>query len=124
MLKVKQYNVGPWPGAVMDLYSRTGVFINVVSNIMLAATFYATGGRAFLQLYFPWMNFWVFLALLISSYLTAMVLYYVFIMPSSLSFVNRQWYMHKNPVQKDLDEIKKELEEIKKALNIPDKKAK
>jgi len=48
--------------------------------------------------------------------LVAMILEYMFILPSQIAFLNWQVYTHNNPIRRDLEEIKKELNSLKKIM--------
>lgn len=114
---LKQYSVGAWPGALKDLLGRTVFYLTPINLFMLAATTYHVTARAFLQQYFPWVNFWMFFGLLVFVVLCAMVAEYKIIYPSTVYYGNIQGYKHGNPVRRDLENIAGEIKRLHERLD-------
>jgi len=114
---LKQYHVGPWVGALKDLFGRTMFYMTPINLFMLAATTYNIAARDFMWQYFPWVNFWMFFAGLVFIAICAMILEYKVVFPSSVFFSNTQSYKHGNLIRKDLDTVLGELRKIDARLD-------
>jgi hypothetical protein len=117
-MKLKQINSGSFMGSVLDTYGRAATFFTITNMIMLAATFYNTTGQQYFKPIFPWLSFTVFMLLLSLSFILFMVIVYIFITPSSMSFFNHQTWNHDNPMRKELIEIKEDIKKIYEKLEI------
>jgi hypothetical protein len=95
-------------GAFINVLYLTAPMIGMVAYVMSAITMY-TVIKPYLNYWFPWMSIGVFFAILFVAFLVALLIFYKFIYPSYWAFQNRQVYIHKNPMQKDLELIKKKL---------------
>jgi len=111
---IKQSEMKPWLGGAKDLLMRTMFYITAINFLLLAATAYHTTLRPYLP-----MSFWGFLAILVGLILIAMVFEYKIVLPSTIAFLNRQVYKHKNPLVEDVLEIKKKLDRIEAKLTSP-----
>jgi len=114
---LKQYSFGPWVGAFKDLVSRTMFYMTPINLFMLAATTYHVTARDFIWQYAPWVNFWMFFAVLIIAGLCAMAIEYKVIFPSSVTFSNAQGYKHGNLLRRDLDIIMSEIKKMEAKLD-------
>lgn len=109
---LKQYNLGPWLGGLKDLAQRTVFYVALLNFVLISITAYNTTLKAYILPHIPWFSFPIFIALLLLLVAVAMVLEYKFILPSTLSYLNRQFYIHQNPIRSDLDKILKKLEKL------------
>ena len=107
---MKQINTGKFIGAVLDTLNRTSVFISVWNTILIAITYYNTGGGDTLQELFPWMNMGWFMLLVVMLAILAMVFVFFVITPSYFRFYSSQFYNHDSPMKRDIEAIKRKLE--------------
>lgn len=108
---IKQRAIGPWLGGAKNLLMRTVFYISAINFLLLAVTAYHTTLRPYLPI-----SFWGFLGILVAILVVAMVFEYTIVLPSSMVFLNRQVYKHKNPLVEDVLEIKEKLERIEAKL--------
>jgi magnesium-transporting ATPase (P-type) len=106
-MKLNQMRVG-WVGAFINLLYFTSPIIGMTSYIFTGATLYAVI-KPFLDTWFPWMKFWVFILVAVIFVVFLLVVSYVVLYPSNLAFQNKQTYKHQNPMQRDLLLIKKKV---------------
>lgn len=118
---LKQYYIGNSLGAALDVYSRSSIVITIFGNVMLATTFYNTGGREYVALVFPWINLWIFLTMLTVVAVAAMVAYFKWVLPSAVSFGNSQGYAHNNPFKRDMDKANAKLDKVDGRLDAIEK---
>lgn len=109
---LKQYTIGPWLGALKDLFGRTMFYMTPINLFMIAATTYHVTARDFVWQFAPWFNFWIFLSGLVLIAIGAMVIEYKVIFPSSVFFSNIQGYKHGNLIRRDLATIIQEIKKI------------
>ena len=102
---IKQRIISRKIGAVLDSYSRAQIFVNPISQLMIAMTFYQVTIRE----YAPWLNIALFVVALLFIVSFVMLLVYLFVTPSSYSYTNYQSWEHDNPFRKDLELIKARL---------------
>ncbi len=120
---LKQYNIGPWVGALKDLSSRTMFYITPINLFMLAATTYHVTARDFMWQYAPWFNFWMFFGGLVLIVICAMVIEFKLVFPSSIFFSNTQSYKHGNLIRKDLETVLRGIRKIDARLDIIETKS-
>ena len=94
---------------MIDAFSRVSFFVGAANTVMLVAMFYVTTAGPWLVERLPWLTLPVFMALAVFAIVVAMVLAYVFLLPSAMSFFNLHFYKHNNPIRRDLDRIKEKL---------------
>jgi len=110
----KQYGVSGKIGGAKDLLGRTLFYVSIINFILITVTAYSTTLRDTLQMWFPWLNFPIFLGILVVGLLLAMILEYKIVLPSAWAFTNKQQYEHQSLIRKQLDGIEKTLSEIQK----------
>ena len=115
---LKQYDVGPWVGALKDLAGRTMFYMTPINLFMLAATTYHITARDFMWQYAPWVNFWLFFAGLVLIAICAMIIEFKVVFPSSIFFSNTQSYKHGNLIRKDLETVLREIRKIDARLDV------
>jgi hypothetical protein len=103
----KQYNI-KGIGTFINVLYLTAPMLGIVMYIINATTFYAVA-FPYIHKYVSWLSLPIFLLFLILGVLVLLLVFYKFIYPSYFSFLNRQTYIHDNPIQKDLAKIKKNL---------------
>ena len=108
MKKLDQRHI-KYIGAIKNLLTRSTFYVSILNFGMLAVTSYSVVLKSVIA--FP---FWAFMLMLIAIVAVAMCFEYIIMLPSETSFMNRQSYMHDNPIRRDLEEIKTSLEEINK----------
>ncbi len=106
---MKQVNLGPWVGMLKDLASRTVFYVSILTFINIAIATWNTTLRAFFFQYADWITFWMYLAFLLTLIALAMLLEYTLVVPSTYIFLNKQTYIHQNPIVSDLEYIKRML---------------
>lgn len=109
---LRQYNVGPWLGALKDLSGRTMFYMTPINLFMLAATTYHITAKAFISQFAPWINFWMFFGGLVLVAIVAMIVEFKVVFPSSVFFSNIQSYKHGNLIRQDLESIMREVQKI------------
>lgn len=108
MNKPKQTHI-KYVGAIKNLLTRSTFYVTILNFSLLAVTSYSVALKQYFD--FP---FWVFMLMLLTIIGIAMCFEYLIMLPSEISFVNRQTYQHDSPVRRDLEEIKDRLKEIEK----------
>jgi hypothetical protein len=89
-------------GGILDTYSRSVVFISLAQFAMNSGTFYVIVVK---NLNIP---LWVFATLLPVSVLTVMLLTWMFVTPSAMSYINQQQARHDSPVIRKLNLLLKD----------------
>ena len=114
---LRQYNIGPWLGALKDLLGRSMFYMTPINLFMLAATTYQVTARDFIWQFAPWVNFWMFISALVLTAIAAMIIEFKVIFPSSVFFSNIQGYKHGNLIRRDLEIIMEEIKKIDTRLD-------
>lgn len=107
MFIFKQHDI-KFIGAFVNILYLTMPLFGIVAYSMSAVTLY-TVTLPYTKPIMPWFNLYIFFSALIATCFIAMLIFYKFLYPSYLAFVNKQSYIHNNPIQKDLQKIKKKL---------------
>lgn len=84
-------------GSIIQLYTATQLYQGMVNTFLLIATAYNTTFRAWLTMYFPWMQFWMFITSIIIGQGLMMWLHWKFVLPSVVAASNRWSWKHNNP---------------------------
>jgi hypothetical protein len=105
---LKQHDI-KFIGAFVNILYLTMPLFGIVAYAMSAVTLY-TVTLPYTKPIIPWFNLFIFFGILIGICFVAMLVFYKFFYPSHLAFVNKQSYIHNNPIQKDLEKIKAKLE--------------
>lgn len=100
----KQYNI-KGVGTFINVLYTTAPMIGVIMYIVNAMTFYIVAKEK----YFPWLSLPLFIGIIIIGLAIVMFVFFKFVLPSYYSFINRQSYIHENPIRNDLTLIKKHL---------------
>ena len=104
---LKQYNI-KWIGTFINILYTTAPLLGILMYIINAMTFYAVASVYILEI-LPWFSLPVFIVLLVVGVIVLLFVFYKFIYPSYYAFINRQSYIHNNPIRKDLAKIKAHL---------------
>jgi phosphoglycerol transferase MdoB-like AlkP superfamily enzyme len=104
----KQHNL-KWVGALFNVLYLTMPIFGIVAYAMSAMTLY-TVTLPYTKPIMPWLNVPIFFSVVLVICALAMYVNYKFIYPSYFSFLNKQTYIHNNPMMEDLQKIKKKLE--------------
>lgn len=112
----KQYNTGSYIGAYIDLYTRTGVIISVLSLLMLSGTFWNTGAAEFIHQYIPWFTFWQFLLALAFVLHAVMLIFWKVVLPSVMSHSNQQGWKHNNPSRVEFERLHEHIRQLENKL--------
>lgn len=107
MKLLEQRNV-KWLGAFIHVLYLASPLLGLVAYAMTAFTLYAVTSQTIKGI-IPWWSLQIFLGLLVIALLVTMVLFYVLVYKSYFAFLNRQTYIHNNPIQQDLAKIKEKL---------------
>ena len=107
---MKQINTGKFIGAVLDTLNRTAFFISAGNTVLIAITYYNTGGGKMLKDIFPFMNMWWFMLFVAILICFAMAFVYFVITPSYFRFYSSQFYNHDSPMKRDIEAIKRKLD--------------
>jgi hypothetical protein len=100
----KQYNIKGVGSSIYTLYLAAPM-IGIFMYIINAFTFYVVARDK----YFPWINPPLFILFACVGLILLLFVFFKFVLPSYISFINRQSYIHNNPIQMDLAKIKKKL---------------
>lgn len=104
----KQYNL-KWIGPIINVFYLTAPLFGIASYVMVAITMY-TVIMPYIKPVVPWLTIGIFFLILAPICISMLLLFYKFIFPSYFAFVNKQTYIHQNPIERDLTLIKKKLE--------------
>lgn len=120
-MKLKQARPIVWLGALqIQLVYSQSYYTSYINYIFMGTMFWYTTLAPIMRPYLPWIQFWMFVLLMISVIITFMIVDYKFIYPSRQGYLNRQAYKHVNPVAYDLQDIKADIQKIKQKLGIED----
>jgi hypothetical protein len=114
----KQYNL-KWIGSFINVFYLSLPIFGIATNVMEAGTFYGVQKTNIHHLA-PWLSFQLFMAGIVVIGLIILVAFFKFVYPSYYAFLNKQSYMHQNPMQKDLAELLAKQKKIMKYLKIDD----
>jgi hypothetical protein len=89
----------------------TAPLIGVVGYAMGAITMY-TVVLPYIKPILPWLTLPLFFLVLVGVGTVVLMLFYKFVYPSYYAFLNKQVYIHENPMQADLALIKKNQDTI------------
>lgn len=108
MFKIpEQKKISPFLGGLKELFSRVMFYAGIINFILIVVTAYHTSIKDITTI-----PFWAFFLTLIIGLFIAMVFEYIIVLPSSISFSNRQSYKHDNPIREDMNKILKKLDDI------------
>jgi large-conductance mechanosensitive channel len=113
---LKQKNMSPIIGALINSYSSTSILFSPLTLIGVATTVYGLWGGEIIRHIFPWFQTWMLLAVVVCFVLVAMVVFYKVVVPSQYAFTVQQYYRHRNPMVDDINKCLENDEEIKKLL--------
>ena len=126
---LKQKNTSPHIGAVINVYSATGILYSPLTLIGVATTLFGLWGREIITKWLPWFTFPMLIGCMVLFILIMMVVFYKVIIPSSIAFNMQQNYKHRNPLVKDIKEglrndklILKEIRDMKTRIEELEKK--
>ena len=107
---LKQYDIKQlkWAGSFIGVLYLVAPLIGMAGYVMTAITMY-TVLIPYMKASFAWMTLPLFFLFLIVIVIVVLLLFFKFVYPSYYAFLNRQMYIHKNPIQKDLQLIKEKL---------------
>jgi len=103
-----------WLGASRDMMQRAQSYYGLMNALMMLITVY-TVREVTIHKYLPWMNFVVFLSIIITVLLLILILDYKLVYPSQIAFHQHEAYKHRNLIRRDLDkerEIARERAEL------------
>jgi hypothetical protein len=106
--------VGKYIGAFVNVLYLTMPLLGIMAYTISALTLY-TVNINWIRSNISWLSIPVYFVLIIIFCLLLMLLNYKYLYPSYYTFLNKQAYIHNNPIQKDLALIKK-------AMNINEEK--
>ena len=113
----KQRNTSPHIGAVLNVYSATGIIYAPLTLIGVATTIYGLWGAEVIRAWFPWFTIIHMIGFMILLILIAMIFFYKYIIPSQIAFSMQQNYKHRNPLVADMKKALKLLESIDKRVS-------
>ena len=113
----KQYDVGSWLGSIKNVYGRALSYQSITNIFLIALTAYNTLVlRPEFAGIVAWLNFPLFLGILLLVLLLFMVFCYKIEIPSDIRFGASQSWKHYNPVRDYLFELGKKLDDISERL--------
>jgi phosphoglycerol transferase MdoB-like AlkP superfamily enzyme len=95
-------------GALLNVLYLTMPLFGIIAYAMSAATLY-TVTLPYVQPIMPWLSLPVFFSFIVVIAIIMMYCNYKFLYPSYFTFLNKQTYIHNNPMMEDLQKIKKKL---------------
>ena len=110
-MNLKQSNipiVGKYIGAFVNVLYLTMPLLGIMAYGISALTLY-TVNINWIKNNISWLSIPVYFVLIIIFCLLLMLLNYKYLYPSYYAFLNKQAYIHNNPIQKDLKLIKEKL---------------
>lgn len=114
MFKIpEQKKVSPFWGGIKELLGRAMFYVGIINFILIMITAYHTSIKDIMSI-----PFWTFFLVLTAILFIVMVFEYIVILPSSISFSNRQSYKHDNPIKDDMNRILKKLDDIEQRLRL------
>ncbi len=108
---MKQRNI-PWLGALIDSLYTTLPILSIVNFLSITTVLYVTIKENLLP-WAPWLEFWMFVAIMSAWLAILMVLMYIFVLPSLWTFRNKQMNMFESDVLKEIRELRKEVQELR-----------
>ena len=114
----KQYNVNGI-GTFLNILYMAAPLVGFCTSIIECGTFY-TVQSANIHRVVPWLTFPIFILLLVLFGMVVLFIFYKFIYPNYYAFLNRQSYIHQNPMQMDLAKILRQQKMIMEHLGIED----
>ncbi len=112
----KQRNTNPHIGAVLNVYSATGIIYAPLTLMGVATTVYGLWGGEIIREWLPWFTFPMMLGCMVLVILIMMVVFYKVIIPSQVAFSVGQQYKHRNPLVADMQKILRKLDKIEDRL--------
>lgn len=109
---LKQYNL-PWIGGFKETLTQVAFWVSIINFGLIAVTAYHTT----IRLYVAWLNFPLFMAVLILLVLIGLVIEYKFIVPAIWAFRGKQMFEHESELTKRIEKILERLEEQDKGKN-------
>lgn len=103
----KQKNIGSFLGGLKTIFSSVTFYIGLINFSLLVPTAYNTT----LKYYLP-ISFWLFVLIVFIVLFIAMIVEYVLIMPSGISFANKQSWEFDNPVRREFERLNKRLDKL------------
>ncbi len=104
---LKQRNIKGIGSFIHVLYLTTPLF-GLGAYVMSAITMY-TVLLPYIKPVMPWLTIQAFFGIAFLLFVLVLASFYKFVYPSYMAFQNKQTYIHKNPMQEDLEKIKKRL---------------
>jgi len=116
---LRQKNVSEHWGSIKLGVGQIGIYLAALNMGMISLTLWQTGWIQ--QNFFP-LAFWQFVLILLSIISLMMLLAWKVDMPSYFASWNLQFYKHRNPLRRDIEEILTRLKRLEKHLGIDDEK--
>jgi hypothetical protein len=103
----KQKNIGSFLGGLKTIFSSVTFYIGLINFALIVPTAYNTT----LKYYLP-ISFLEFVLMVLIILCVAMYVEFVWIMPSGISFANKQSWCFDNPIRKEFEKLNKRLDEM------------
>ena len=100
----KHYS-GSYIGGILDTYQRAGIFVQAVQFLAIIIIFYTTSAQSIITKYTPWLNFGLYLLIVVIGVLLLMILVRLLVIPSAYTFLNQQMWKNNNPMREKLELI-------------------
>lgn len=117
-MHIKQNKLPPWVGAFQVQVTNSMFYVNLISSGMMVLTFWYTAGYQIRDRYMPWLNIWMFVAVVAVVVIVVMFMDYKFVYPSRQAFQNEQACKHENPAMEELRAIRENQRKIMQRLGI------
>jgi len=114
----KQYKV-KGIGTFINVLCQCSPLLGMAVSVVECGTFY-TVQQVNIHRFIRWMTFPWFILFVVLIGLLVLFVFYKFVYPSYYAFLNKQTYIHENPMQKDLAKILKRQDKIMKKLGLED----
>ncbi len=109
---LKQYNV-PRLGAMVDSLYTSLPILSIINFLSILTVLYATT-REWLEVWVPWLTFWIFVSSLGGLTLFTMAVIYKFVLPSVWTFRQKQMFGFESKIASTLEDIDKRLANLEK----------
>jgi len=115
---LKQRNMSPLIGALINVYQTTALMYAPLTFIGVATTVYGLWGADVIRKLLPWFQFQHMLLLMVLVLPLFMLFFYKIIIPSIIAFGMQQQYKHRNPLVADVQATLQKQDTLDKKMDI------
>ena len=119
---LKQYHI-PRVGAIVDSLYTSLPILSIINFLSILTVLYATT-REYLDIWAPWLTFWMFVGFLGSLTLLTMIVIYKFVLPSVWTFRQKQMFGYESQIIDELKALKEEIRQLSEKAALKEKEEK